>query len=57
MKTVYTISYFHDEFVERYASQIENIDASTSDKDKCQVTIAQFGWSLSQAQLGVTKVK
>ncbi|CAO3699082.1 unnamed protein product [Rhizopus microsporus] len=56
MKTVYTISYFHDEFIERYASQIENMDASTSDKDKCQAAIAQFGWSLSQAQLGATKI-
>lgn len=56
LKTSYTTSYFHDEFMERYASLLEGMDQSTSPKDQCQAAIALFGWSSSQAHLGATKV-
>ncbi|KAG1144358.1 hypothetical protein G6F37_007463 [Rhizopus arrhizus] len=56
LKTSYTTSYFHDEFLERYASLLEGIDQSASPKDQCQAAIALFGWSSLQAQLGATKI-
>ncbi|KAI8983426.1 chitin synthase-domain-containing protein [Pilobolus umbonatus] len=56
MKTSYTISYFFDEFIERFSCQWEVSDRNLSARDQCEMVIASFGFSDSQAKLGNSKI-
>ncbi|KAK4515380.1 inositol hexakisphosphate and diphosphoinositol-pentakisphosphate kinase [Mucor velutinosus] len=60
LKMQYTSFLFHDEFLQRYATALENRgleQSSSSDvKQQCQAAIALFGWSTAQATIGETKI-
>lgn len=60
LKTQYTSFLFHDEFLERYATALQNrgLEQTGYDaKQQCQAAIALFGWSTAQATVGETKVR
>ncbi|CAO3703668.1 unnamed protein product [Rhizopus stolonifer] len=50
LKTNFSVSYFHQEFLQRYTT------LTGDSKEQCQAAVIQFGWNASQAQVGTTKI-
>lgn len=58
MRTGYTMSYFHDEFCERYASTLQaaGVDPSRDPKEQCEAASAIFGWLGTQVAIGDSRI-
>jgi chitin synthase len=56
LSKTYTVSYFHDEFLERYETQLASIEKSGTPKEQCVAAVVSFGWLEKQACVGETKV-
>lgn len=59
LATHYTVSYFYDEFLERYANTLAQKGLTTAEgtqKEQCEAAMVLFAWSSEQAELGASKV-
>lgn len=59
LATHYTVSYFYDEFLERYANTLAQKGLTTAEgtqKEQCEAAMALFAWSSEQAELGASKI-
>ncbi|KAF7729534.1 hypothetical protein EC973_004208 [Apophysomyces ossiformis] len=58
LRTVYTISFEHAEFVERYVHILQTIGITTDQlpRAQCDATVRVFEWTLSQAAIGNSRI-
>ncbi|KAI7848488.1 chitin synthase-domain-containing protein [Circinella umbellata] len=58
MHASYTMSYFHDEFCERYADTLlaAGVQQDREPRDQCEAASAIFGWYATQAAIGNSRI-
>ncbi|KAG2224722.1 hypothetical protein INT45_009037 [Circinella minor] len=58
MHASYTMSYFHDEFCERYADTLlaAGVQQDREPRDQCEAATAIFGWYATQAAIGNSRI-
>ncbi|KAI8137361.1 chitin synthase-domain-containing protein [Fennellomyces sp. T-0311] len=58
MHTSYTMSYFHDEFCDRYAGTLvaAGVQQDREARDQCEAAAAMFGWFATQAAIGNSRI-
>ncbi|KAI9493414.1 chitin synthase-domain-containing protein [Zychaea mexicana] len=58
MHASYTMSYFHDEFCERYGDTLlaAGVQQDREPRDQCEAAAAIFGWFATQAAIGNSRI-